>query len=420
MRIGTQIVLGEQERRLWDKDALTARIRAVNETVPLDRLLVWNKLDRSWMDAVTALCRNLQIQVYAWFPVLADPLSEAFEREELILTAAGQRGYGRHGIWEELTRENDLGEDFLFACPNKEQVTEKCRRDLEAVLSEADVDGVFLDRIRYPSPANGIETLASCLCSDCERAYHARFDRPYIMPWQRDAGWAEATRALLHGEAGEASLDTVVDILGLGRFVAFREESVSRQVAALSATAREAHKKVGLDLFTPSLSRLVGQSYRRLSEYGDWIKPMSYCKALGPAGISLEIGTLARGLQSLFRENGIALEEAEIMDFLGRVFRLELPQRVDTLYREGVPEHTVEQEYRVAAWATAETNTEIWPGIELVNNPAFTTAITETQCRRYLAAMQKTGADWIACWNLLYIPQRYFELIADSLDARHS
>lgn len=415
MRIGTQLVLGEEETQRWDRTAVCERIRSIHRTVALDRLLVWNKLDESWMDAVTNVCHSLSIDLYAWQPVLADPLHAAFEEDDLILTAASQRGYGRHGIWDALTRDNDLGEDFLFACANRESVRKKCIEDLEATLSRADVDGVFLDRIRYPSPANGIETLASCACPDCAREFTERFAGPYTFPWEGDDSWVKSAVDLIREAGASLSFEEAVERLGLRDLAEVRQETVTRQVAEVSEAARRSGKKVGLDLFTPSIAALVGQSYRRLAEHGDWIKPMSYCKALGAAGISLEMATLATGIQSILREHGAKIEEAEVMAFLRRVFDLDLPDSVDTLYREGVPERTVEREYRDAVEAVGGTDTEIWPGIELVNNPAFSTAISTAQCREYVKAMRNAGADWIACWNLLYIPGEYFECIAESL-----
>jgi hypothetical protein len=38
---------------------------------------------------------------------------------------------------------------------------------LRELLERYDFTGVFLDKIRYPSPANGLEEAASCFCEYC-------------------------------------------------------------------------------------------------------------------------------------------------------------------------------------------------------------------------------------------------------------
>jgi hypothetical protein len=50
---------------------------------------------------------------------------------------------------------------------------------------------------------------------------------------------------------------------GLSRFLSFRADSVARLAAELAEEARRLGRKVSLDLFSPCLAPLVGQSYRR-------------------------------------------------------------------------------------------------------------------------------------------------------------
>jgi hypothetical protein len=62
-----------------------------------------------------------------------------------------------------------------------------------------------------------------------------------------------------------AWLEALVNGSGvLSRFLRFRAESVARLVAELAEEARRLGRKVSLDLFSPCLAPLVGQSYQRL------------------------------------------------------------------------------------------------------------------------------------------------------------
>lgn len=66
------------------------------------------------------------------------------------------------------------------------------------------------------------------------------------------------------------------------------------------AVIRRHGGKIGFDLFSPGLAPLVGQDYTALARLADWIKPMCYRVAVGPAGLRLEIPALADGVSRMF------------------------------------------------------------------------------------------------------------------------
>ena len=89
------------------------------------------------------------------------------------------------------------------------------------------------------------------------------------------------------------------------RFLRFRMDSITGLVAEAHALASGLNRRVGFDLFSPRLAPLVGQDYRALARFADWIKPMTYRVAEGPAGLRLEIPALAEGVSQMMHRRRV-------------------------------------------------------------------------------------------------------------------
>ena len=84
---------------------------------------------------------------------------------------------GRHaatggGGWAEKGGE-DWTRPFRFVCPNNPAVRRKTVGRLRDLLDQYDFAGVFLDKIRFPSPANGVQMksmLSGVYCGHCRDA----------------------------------------------------------------------------------------------------------------------------------------------------------------------------------------------------------------------------------------------------------
>ena len=57
--------------------------------------------------------------------------------------------------------------EFTFVCPNRPGVVEAVAEHLLDIAAEGRYQGLFLDRIRYPSPAADPARLLACFCEDC-------------------------------------------------------------------------------------------------------------------------------------------------------------------------------------------------------------------------------------------------------------
>ena len=87
---------------------------------------------------------------------------EGLEDSDLVVNWRGKRSRGWGG-WSE--KGGEVEETFRFVCPNNPAV--RGRRCRLRRLACYDFAGVFLDKIRFPSAANGVDEMLSCFCSHC-------------------------------------------------------------------------------------------------------------------------------------------------------------------------------------------------------------------------------------------------------------
>ena len=200
-----------------------------------------------------------------------------------ICDQAHRRGVKVHQ-WASLFSENDglhaydpllgadgkphqrvFGEHFNFRCPASERNVDLfCEMQAESMRG-ADFDGVFLDRVRYPSMANGA---LACFCPECVRRYEA--DGITGVPETEIVGY-ENGRHLFGSEHANM-------------FFAHR----ARRIVHAVERVKERFSEVSLDLFPPSLAYLVGQDLESLAPLASFIKPMLYRFTAAPAGLPYE------------------------------------------------------------------------------------------------------------------------------------
>ena len=407
-----------------------ARIReavlAARATAGLDALAVWAGAGEEARGAAVDACREAGVSPYLWFPVLADVPGAPFDAASLVESADGRRGHGSSGAWEGLAGGE---EGFLFLCPNAAAAVDAVFERYAALLGRAGVDGVMLDRIRFPSPANGFEALLTCFCPACADRFR-REEGGSLDPLRERArallaampGWgpgeaAAGLRALaaLPGSAGPAADGIASEGLaaegraseGLAGLAAFRARSIARVVARFAGHARGQGLAVGLDLFSPALAGLVGQDYRLLAPAADWLKPMTYCHAVGPAGLPLELASLARALLALAPR----LAEREALAAVRKAFRLPVPAALSRLLADGLPERLVAAELEVVGGLELPPRVAVHAGLEAVSLPRFGIDITPAILGRYLRASAGRARGWVASWNLLAVPEANLRLL---------
>ena len=163
--------------------------------------------------------------------------------------------------------EKVYGENFNFRCSASERNVELyCDIQAESMRG-ADFDGVFLDRVRYPSVTNGA---LACFCPECVKRYRADGIDPETLGKTEIVGF-ENGRHLFS--------DPMVS-----KFYAHRAGRIVHAVELV----KQRFGEVSLDLFPPALAYLVGQDLEKLAPLAAFVKPMLYRYTTAPAGLPYE------------------------------------------------------------------------------------------------------------------------------------
>ena len=392
--IAAQLVVNQYELQVFAREEIQRILETAINVAGLRRLLFWPSCDPAVTELVLDLSRRCGVEVYLWWPALADAVRvghaelEHPREDERVVDAWGGSERGTLGVWENLGKSE---EKFVFSCPQarryRDHVFENCRAQLNAY------DGVFVDRIRYPSAINGLESLFGCFCPRCLPSTEIwREQARLFLSWLRTAN---------DRDLADVTLGALFARYELEPMFARKNALIADVVNQYAQLAKSMNKGIGLDLFTSSLGRYYGQDFADLGRIVDWIKPMLYCHSLGPGGISLEASSLARGI--LQANQG--LSEKAVLDLIARSLECPLPDTVSRLETEGVSEGYARVELSRAAKA-AGLGCPIHPGFEMINHPLFrrkTLRIGEDDVKRYLDAVD-SASGVVACFNLLYIP----------------
>jgi hypothetical protein len=389
--VGAQLSTAHSSAESLDVESVLSAIERVRSTLELQILIVGTRDVSEIFRAVTDRHHRPTKEVFLWYNLLSD-IPDMVE-SDLVVDLRGQRSRGWGG-WAATA----VAETFRFACPNNPAVRAKTLGRLRELLSRFPFDGIFLDKMRFPSPANGLDEVVSCFCDHCRRAASATGLDLSDVARIFEHGLADIGPArTLQGEgwnwlailAGAHSL--------LSRFLRFRSDSIERLVAEARTEASRLGRKLALDLFSPSLAPLVGQDYSRLAKHCDWAKPMIYRLARGPAGLRLEIPALVAGIARMLGQS-----EANIVDWVSR----HLPgfeQDTLRLTRESaVPMPLIALE--IAAAARLLHPTPALLGLEVVCQPGVVETTPDHVIDMVRAGHTANVAGTIISWDLLHAP----------------
>ena len=376
-------------------------VECARSIIDLDILIVGAREDPDIFRAMNDPRRRPAGEVFLWYNVLSD--IEGMQDSDLVVNFRGERSRGWGG-WAEKGAE--VNETFRFVCPNNPAGREKTLRRLWELLDRYPFAGVFLDKIRFPSPANGLDEVLSCFCEHCCRAAAAAgFD---LLAAARSLEERPLPRKAVPASRKDEKfwLDELVAANPLlSEFLRFRCTSISTLVAEVYAGVSRLGRKGALDLFSPGLAPLVGQDYRALSQYCAWAKPMTYRVAMGPAGLRLEVPALVDGVSKMFD-----VSESDICDWAA----LHVPGfDSDTLRltREAaVPMPLMASEMAEAVGSMHPV--PVYYGLELVSHPGvieITPALVNDMVRIGRAA---GAAGTIISWDLMHAPLDGIEALA--------
>jgi hypothetical protein len=378
-----------------------ARLRGAFARLPLTHVLLGWNLPGSVVHACRQETERSGARLYRWHPLLSGDgiIVPRPEWQTIGLTGAPVSGF------------QDMPE-FTFLCPNRPPVREAALAHLRGLCRTGQYDGMFLDRMRYPSPASDPAHALTCFCADCRSAAaesgldlddaRRRIEVLLSVPGRRVT--------FLHALLDPAfPSDGDPDLEALQQFLRFRAQSVGRFTAFACEMIRDEGLEIGLDCFSPSLAWAVGQDLGTLGTYGAWVKVMSYGHTLGPAGMPFELLGLAKWLIASGITEQVALATLSVAS------GLPLPPTCAALRNPGLSATALAEDLRRGRAAGVRT---LLAGIELVDLEDVTT-LTEAQIRADLRAILGAGVDGLALsWDLFHIPLERLSLVREmALDA---
>ena len=373
-------------------------VRRAVETARIDVLILGGEEIPELFWALSGPNRPAQ-QVYLWYAALADHPN--LDPDFRVINYRGEASSG----WQDGLTGEEVEENFIFACPNHPGTRTAVFTGVESQLGEYPWDGLFLDKIRYPSPANGLDEVFSCFCPYCQSAAaDVGLDlgkvRSVLECLPREARHVSPAAGGRPQTGWESCLGSLAgdDLDLLIRTLAFRAGSITRLTGDVRALTNRLGVRLGLDLFSPGLAYLVGQDYPALARIADWVKPMTYRYANGPAGLRLEIPRLVRGLEDwlgLPPGTGEAWMQARAVGLAG----ISLAE----IERSGPPLEFVAAETRQAVEMMGDR--PVLLGVEAVSMPAFNLMVEPEHVRTMLALANASRAGGIVLsWDLLEMP----------------
>jgi hypothetical protein len=381
-------------------DRAAARLRAAFARLPLTHVLLGWNLSPAVRDACRAETARAGARLYRWHPLLTGDGVVMPRPEWQTIGLSGERvpGFG------------DMPE-FTFVCPNRPAVQEAVAARLDALCEGGCYDGMFLDRIRFPSPMAAPLRDLACFCPDCRRAAAAEgldldLLRRRTLDLLGDPSRLEHAVAALFHPPGEIDPPPAraadLDLAALRTLLRFRTRSVTGAVRRAAEQLHARGLEVGLDCFSPAVAWAVGQDIGALDVHGDWVKIMSYGHTHGPAGMPFELLALAGWLVAA------GWDEARALAALARAAQLPLGSTPADLRAHGLPPAALGAEARRARAAGVRV---LLAGIELVDVEGAT-RLDDAQIEADLRAFCRAGIDGLALsWDLSHMPLDRLDLV---------
>ncbi len=372
--------------------AARARLHEACQRLPISMVLLDWEVSPQIEEAVAQETYSMGAKLYRWQTWLTGDSQADLPQEWATVGLDGNPipGY-----------ENDP--DFSFICPNRSAVQIFLSERLEAIAAKGIYQGIFLDRIRFPSPALDPAHLLGCFCRDCTRM---AADTGLELENAR-----RAIRSML--EQPETAIELAQALLDdpgrsnnpLSQYLDFREQSISHVVWEAKQLAVSLGLEIGLDCFSPSLTRMVGQNLAALGTYSDWIKLMTYPRVWGPAGVSFELLGLVDWLLNY------GLPENDVLSIVRSSSRLPVPQTRKEFCASGLPSSSVKLELERCR---SETTGPLLAGIPLVELKTIHES-TDSEINGDLQA-SRAADGLVLSWDLWQIPLRHLETIRQIWD----
>ena len=357
-------------------------LRSAFERLPISLVLLGWELPRRLEEVVAAETMRHHATLFRWQPLLTGDAHTELPPEWATFGPGGNPIPGLEGKPE-----------FTFICPNRSPVADFLSERVENIAASGLFQGIFLDRIRFPSPSFDPPRDLACFCKQCSRlAEDSGLDLESVSHHIQGLP-PEAIVASLLGKAAEIGTP-------LESFLNFRAASITRTIRMVAKQAQSLNLQIGLDCFSPSLTRMVGQDLSNLNGYADWIKIMTYPRVFGPAGIPFELSRLAIWLARFGRSDDQAWR------LISEASGLPVPASISELYHTGLGSEIINMEIQRGY---EQGVTTLLAGIPMVNIEKIHES-TVGQIEADLEASRNADG-LVISWDLWLTPLKYLDKI---------
>jgi len=263
-----QISTGLLDENYYTPQEIIQKIETITSKISVTRVLFgWYK-DKEFNKQIRDYLKSKNIQCIFKLPVF----SEITDLEQ-------EQAFVYHKILEDKTNHSFYKNDkFDFLCPSSKKNLDYILALFEKIDNGVNYDGVFLDRIRYPSPSLNQNSIYGCCCEECNKLY-------------KNIDINSITNFNIKNRDG---FIYQYEDNQLNQLMRIKRSIITEDIRYLSNHFKQKQKIVGIDTFYPVLADFVGQDLKSISEIVDFIKPMNYYKTFAPAGIPYELDGINR------------------------------------------------------------------------------------------------------------------------------
>lgn len=363
--------------------AVQEKLQTAFGLLPVEALLLGWEIPNEFEEICRNVASRAETKLYRWHPLLTGDGTLYPKKEWRTQNLEGLPLIGFRGLPE-----------FTFICPNNPAVREAALEHISALAISGRYEGIFLDRMRFPSPAADPANSLACFCEHCCRAAtKVGLDLSDVCRTLRNSDKLNVLRALF----GK-------NVQPLSAFLDFRQQTITRFIHEVVSVIRSSGLEVGLDCFSPTLAQMVGQDLNVLAPIADWTKIMVYAHAFGPATLPFEFTDFANWLTEIE-----GMSSVQALRKLSEITGFPLPTSLDTLRKKGFPSKTLAAE--VAVGKQIAGNSQLLAGIELVEMPGIS-ELSSAQTEADLRAIKSARADGLSLsWDLWHVPIERLELV---------
>ena len=366
-----QILSGGFTGRAATFEEIREKLEPIVSQIRVTKVLMGMSVEPELYSRVREYLAKNDIEFYLWLPVFAE-LDELKQGYPLIDFHGKDKG----------DYELSDREDFTFYCPNHPQNVLNVLQVFEEHYASVGFTGVFLDKIRYASFANGLNNVLTCYCPFCQIKYKsARFDPPDMEQAIEMLPQKNTPFGAIAYHAGRYTFDDD----RWNQFFRLKSEYITDVIHRICYYFTEKGYKIGLDVFAPFASHFVGQDVPALSTVADFVKPMMYRMTNAPAGLPFE-------LEAILQET--TTNEAQKQGFY-KVLGFDPKKHPFDI------DFTVRELHELAQLSKAP----VYPGVE-INRSRRIAEVNPDYIEETIKAYAQTDMKgFVMSWNLLNAPQ---------------